>query len=181
MSLLAIDPGCAKRGKGSACAVFDVNQLAAVGFAKFDAPRDRAWLLAAAAGVEWVAVERPQVDRRTQGRERAIVDLAWAGAALAYWIAGAAGAAILEQTPTEWKGNARKPQHHARMWAALTDDERALLGGPRTLQIIEAAKRAGAAERWRKGGGAAYYPSGFEMHNILDAVALGLHALGRMP
>jgi len=179
--VIAIDPGCAKRGKGSACAAFRGSRLAGIRFARPCAIHVAQIAELGAEYLDRVIVERPQVDARTQGRERAVVDLAWAGAAIAYWIAGVAGARVEELTPTAWKGNARKPQHHARLWAVLTPAERALLGGDATLRTIETAKRAGAAERWRRGGGAAYYPAGFETHNLLDAVALGCFALGRLP
>ena len=177
--MLAIDPGYAKREQGCACARFAEGVLVAVRFARVTDAPDVAWMPDGAPPLR-VVVERPQVDRRTRGREVAVVNLAWEGAALAYWIAGATDAAVTELTPTQWKGSARKPQHHARLWSILYEPERRMLGGDRTRTVIEAAKRAGAAERWRRGGGAAYYPSGFAMHNILDAVGLGCFALGRL-
>lgn len=93
------------------------------------------------------------------------------------------GRHVREVRPSEWKGNTPKPPHHARMWEALSPAERTLLGGVRTHKAILAACKRGAADRWRKPG-ARYYrkselPAGIS-HDILDAAALALFALGRI-
>jgi len=82
-------------------------------------------------------------------------------------------------TPRKWKGNVPKPQHHFATWRALRDAERQILGGRDTYDLIDAACDKGAMNRWCKPG-ASYYPRGNTMHNILDAVALGLHSIGRI-
>lgn len=92
-------------------------------------------------------------------------------------------ACITEYRPNEWKGNTPKPAHHARMWEALTPAERMLLGGRETLFAIYVACERGAKDRWRKPGGTYYrkseLPKGIS-HDILDAAALALFALGRI-
>jgi hypothetical protein len=65
------------------------------------------------------------------------------------------------------------------MWKRLYQAEHIVLGGFKTYEIILSARERGARERWAKPG-AAYYPSGWEMHNTLDAVALGATYLGRI-
>lgn len=55
--------------------------------------------------------------------------------------------------PFSWKGNLPKPIHHRRIYAVLTDEERAMLAP------VESA--------------------GYD-HNVYDAVALGLWAAGRV-
>lgn len=112
--------------------------------------------------------------------------IAVAGARLAE--RAARGAPVVEYRPREWKGNTPKPPHHARMWEALTAEERALLGGDRTHAAILAACKRGAQGGWRKPG-ATYYRAGeFPSvngtkitHDLLDASALALYDLGRIP
>lgn len=94
---------------------------------------------------------------------------------------------ITEYRPLEWKGTTPKPPHHRRMWDELTDSERKLLGGAKTLAAIDAACLRGARDRWRKKGALYYRASelpkvnGEKMtHDKLDAAALALYALGRI-
>jgi hypothetical protein len=94
---------------------------------------------------------------------------------------------VTEYRPTEWKGNTPKPPHHLRMWKALDARECALLGGHKTLAAIKAACLRGAKDRWQMKG-ALYYRArelpkvnGQKItHDILDAAALALYALGRI-
>ena len=73
------------------------------------------------------------------------------------------------------------------MWKALAPSERALLGGEATRKAIEAACLRGAKDRWSKPG-ATYYRArelpkvnGQKItHDMLDAAALALYALGRI-
>lgn len=127
--------------------------------------------------------ELPQVDGRgvpAQG----LIKLAAAGALCAGRLSSGP---VQFATPSEWKGQQKKPIHHGRMWLALTFAERELLGGAVTARAIEAAKARGAAGGWRKPS-QSYYRArelatvdGLRIdHNILDAVALGLWALGRI-
>ncbi len=128
--------------------------------------------------------ELPQVDGRGVPAT-GLIKLATAGALLSGRLSNCAAKFA---TPSEWKGSTKKPIHHARMWNALSDAERGVLGGAGTQRAIDAAKKRGAADGWRKKSSAAYYRAA-EMirvdglridHNILDAVALGLWHLGRI-
>ena len=131
--------------------------------------------------ISHVVVERPEYQGlRTQAsRPQDLIALAWSGALLAGRIAGATGAHLIELPPSHWKGSEPKPVHHARLWATLTREERALLGGDATASVINKAVERGAKERWKRGG-AAYYPRTWTMHNVLDAACLGLFYVGRM-
>ncbi len=97
------------------------------------------------------------------------------------------GCEITEYRPAEWKGNTPKPPHHKRMWEALTPAERTLLGGAKTFGAIVAACMRGAKDRWQKPGARYYRAREFPTvngtkitHDILDASALALYALGRI-
>lgn len=172
VELVAIDPGTPE----CAVAFFQRRLLTGV-FVEHEcegiAGEDRA-----GAGV----CELPQVDGRgvpAQG----LIKLAAAGALCAGRLSSGP---VQFVTPTEWKGQQKKPIHHGRMWLALTVEERILLGGLHTLHAIELAKRRGAADGWRKPSQNYYRAQelatdGLRIdHNILDAVALGLWALGRI-
>jgi hypothetical protein len=63
------------------------------------------------------------------------------------------------------------------MWARLDTVERELLGGNATAARIEAAKRAGALDRWARSGGEYY--GAWLGHNLLDASGLGMWRLER--
>jgi hypothetical protein len=67
----------------------------------------------------------------------------------------AAGATVRWVKPAEWKGQLPKDVCHRRVRALLTDEERAIL--TRDCRGMPASKR----------------------HNVLDAVGIGLWALGR--
>ena len=116
-----------------------------------------------------------------------LIRIAVAGARLAERAVKGDGE-VTEYRPTEWKGNTPKPAHHRRtLWPALTAAERILLGGPKTFAAIDAACMRGAKDRWRKPG-ATYYRArelptvnGVRVtHDMLDAAALALFALGRI-
>lgn len=119
-----------------------------------------------------------------------LIRVAVAGARMAERCVRGAPGAVRELRPAEWKGSVPKPVHHRRMWAVLDYAEQDLLGlGNKTWTAIELACERGAADRWKKPG-ATYYrarelPSlvcGTKItHDLLDAVALGLYALGRLP
>lgn len=178
-NLLAIDAGHA--GAGNAWAYGVDGRLAHVGFAQGSVDAARG-VYRFSDTVSQIVVELPsyQGDRSDLARVQDLLALMRAGTALAYYLAGAWGCPVREVTPTEWKGTRRKPQHHHAMWSVLDDDERAVLGGAATLATIEAACERGAAERWKRGGGAAYYPSKWATHNQLDAAALLLTCYGRL-
>lgn len=170
--LIAIDPGVER----CAVAVFATSgELEAVDYAK---PGDFVEYLK-----EWyglfgpvtVVAEKPQFDRRCA---RAVIDLAWSGALVA--AAFARGGPVTTYTPSEWKGSQPKPVHHAAALAVLTTAERAVLPLG-TADHIARACAAGALDNWRKDGARYYRGAGADVHNLLDAVALGLTHLGRLP
>ena len=171
---LAIDPGYEKKGGGCACAGAEGGALVAAWFERatnFDA---------LARGICHVIVEQPQQDARSWGVPPAVlIKLAWESAALAGLYAGASGAQLHCPTVSEWKGGEKKPAHHARLWAVLSPAERAVLGGDATHRVIKAACEKGALCRWRLPSDQ-LYPSTFKTHNLLDAAALLMWALGRL-
>lgn len=67
--------------------------------------------------------------------------------------------------PQEWKAQVKKPIHHSRIWQNLTPTERALLPGD-TFERIEKGCKGGA------------YTS--KVHNLLDAIGIGLFRVGRL-
>lgn len=172
--LVAIDPGYAKRGQGCAVAIFVDGRLACV---RFERPETVA-LPELAVGARDVVWECPQIDARTRSATPQVLTLAATGGTLAGLYAGCNACRAVPVSPAEWKQSTPKPVHHARIWARLHDDERDLLGGEKTKERIDAAKRKGALERWAKSG-ALYYPPIWLTHNLLDAVGLGLWRLGR--
>lgn len=173
VTLVAIDPGYAKRGKGCAVAVFDGGVLLAAFFARPETVT-RETLCVCAHDVVW---EIPQVDARTRASVPAVVTLAAVGGTLAGLFAGAAGCHVSAVPPSTWKGSTPKPVAHGRLWELLQPSERVLLGGADTLARVNAAKQAGALTRWSKPG--ADYYGAWLGHNLLDAVGLGLCRLGR--
>lgn len=182
-NVIAIDPGYAKDSDGCACAVFRRGVLSTWWFAR---PDDGPF---SPASVDFkylnvsenvVIIERPQQDGRSWGvPPEVLMRLSWDGAMLAGLYAGMLDCIVKGPRVSTWKGSVPKPVHHGRLWAVLNDEERELLGGAATLKVIEAAKQKGALDRWSKSG-VLYYPRAFKMHNILDAVALGAHELGRL-
>lgn len=160
MRLIAVDPGV----KACACAEFDDGVLVDVWF---QSPGDRY-----RGTVDDVVAEKPQFDSRVS---KHVIDLAWTGAL----VAASFGAPVTAYTPSEWKGSTPKPIHHHRMWQVLTPEERAVFPADTEARIAEACRKGGL-ENWRRSG-AEYYGKGkgADVHNYLDAVALGLHHLGR--
>lgn len=172
-SLLAIDSGypdcaCASAVDGSLKQLFSGSVDSVPGWVRYAYDR--------------VVVEIPTLRGDATPNPEDLLLIAVRGARLAQYAADS-DAVITEYRPSEWKGNTPKPPHHARMWEALSPAERTLLGGVRTHRAILAACKRGATDRWRKPG-ARYYrkselPAGIS-HDILDAAALALFALGRI-
>jgi hypothetical protein len=175
MSLVAIDPGYAARGKGCACAWFDsAGSLGAVWFARSGEGCERP-----VAHVSRVVWERPEARVRGGGANAAtLIALTDAGATLAGQYAGVYGAHVMSVTPHAWKGNLPKPVQHSHLWEVLTERETEVLGGHATWCAIDAARKKGAAKRWPPGR--TFYPRGWDTHNLLDAAALGCVVLGRL-
>jgi hypothetical protein len=183
IALLAIDPGYSKTGQGSAVARFnssvpldDLARLVGVWFVRSgDVDRPAGVRAHGRARVVW---ECPQLDARSRKATPAVVQLAAEGGEIAGAYAAHYALAIERVTPSQWKGSVPKPIAHSRLWRVLDDRERDVLGGDNAINAIERAKLAGARDRWGKEG-ARYYPRSFVMHNLLDAVGIGLWALGR--
>lgn len=105
--------------------------------------------------VDDVWIERPVIYPRSKARPNDIVKLAtdageWAG------MYRACGVERHYVEPAEWKGQAPKDVHHARVWSKLTDDERDV--------VNEAVRGIAPSKR----------------HNVLDAVGLGLFVAKRL-
>lgn len=120
-----------------------------------------------------IIVERPQSDGRTMGA--ATIALPWSGAAAAYSF----GVPVLEWEPREWKGQEPKPIHHSRVWAVLTEAERALFPTGTAEQIAKACAKVAAWPRGKKKP-SSWYPKTFESHNHLCATGLVLVHAGRL-
>lgn len=156
MKIVAFDPGVS-----TGWALFK-DKLVACGLITWDgwnaeAPEFReAWF----ATVEEFApnrvavVELPQVYRASQskGDPADLIDTAFRAGMLASWVQP--WCAIKTVMPREWKGQLPKEVHHRRILAALTPEERAV------LDACEAPRA--------------------KMHNVIDAVGLGLWQQGRM-
>lgn len=174
-ALVAIDPGYAKQGPGCAIALFEKRTLVRAFFARPESLSPKDLLVVNCGEVVW---EEPQVDKRTYGATPEVVHLAAVGGTLAGMFAGRNGCRALPVTPKQWKKSLRKPQAHSRLWKAIFPSERALLGGYATEVAIDVAKVKGALDRWIKPGGS-YYRASWRMHNLLDAVGIGLWRLDR--
>lgn len=180
MSLLAIDSGYPE----CACAVAGHGKLRWVGSVEYGA-----MLLPGYKGIDAfdaVIVEIPTVRGTATPNPEDLILVGVSGARLAERFA-AIPSGLREVRPAEWKGNTPKPPHHRRMWDALADSEKQLLGGAKTLAAIDAACLRGARDRW-SASGATYYRArelptvnGTKItHDVLDASALALYALGRI-
>lgn len=109
------------------------------------------------AGITRIYIERPMIypGGRQQARPRDIITLALRAGDWAGWLRGFVGVQAEYVEPAEWKGQVRKDIHHARIWARLSPAEQAI--------AADAAKGIAPSKR----------------HNMLDAIGIGLHAIGR--
>lgn len=173
---LTIDPGYSRKSGGCACAEGIGGLLVGAWFQRPGSTfEDRA-----AGSPAHVIVEQPQQDGRSWGIPPAVlIKLAWDGAKLGGLYAGAYGAVLHDPTVSTWKGTEKKPAHHKRLWAVLLERERFVLGGAKTLAAINAACEKGALCRWSKKSDE-LYPKSFKTHNLLDAAAELMWALGRL-
>lgn len=175
--VIAIDPGGARKGCASVLAVDGILRAHAIEIFSRDTPRA---LALDVASVGTVVIERPQQDGRTRGvRPEDLINFTWEGALLAAAYAHEASAALVELTPTEWKGTEPKAQQHARLWDVLSVAERTMLGGRTTEAAIMKAREKGALKRWEPHRDA-YYPRAFVMVDVLDAAALLCVYVGRL-
>ncbi len=168
MNLAAIDPGnAAAAGRVCYVAHFDAGELMRV--------LTMTWRQAQQVSLDdapdVVVIEKPQQDgRSSRVPPRVLIDLAWNGALVA---ASLQPASIVEYTPNDWKGQAKKPAHHLKLWRVLSPAER-LCFPPGTEERI----KKGAEATARNAGKLTSYS--FEAHNLLDAAALGCFHLKRI-
>lgn len=175
-AVIAIDPGYAKSGEGCACAYLVDGYLAKVWFERPETAILDPWHSGC---VDLVVAEKPQGDKRSLAVPiDHLIELAWQGATLAAIYASRSDAELRCPKVRDWKGNEAKPQQHRRLWKALSEGEREVLGGDATGLAIEKACIKGALKRWAPG--ISYYPKTFLTHNILDAAALGAKTIGRL-
>lgn len=176
--LVTVDPGYSAKGRGCAVAVFRKGELSATGYLRPEhwlrpsARRFRADHLRGAEAVVW---EMPQIDRRTRFSVPSALTLAAVGGQLAGLVAGENAATLVPITPSQWKGSVPKPVNHARTLRVLSPAEVRELPTD-TRERVHAAQLAGAKTRWSKPG--ADYYGAWDGHNILDAICLGIYALG---
>lgn len=175
---LAIDPGYAAKGDGCACAFVGGDGEIRLWFER---PANFGLIkhLPASSVLRVVRWELPQADKRTYHvPPQILVGLTAAGATLAGLYAGRHRATIEAITPSNSKGSVPKPIAHARLLARLSARDLALVTAqiPGVLAKVDTAVEKGARDRWAKPG-AAYYPSTWTGHNLLDA--LDLTRIGR--
>ncbi len=175
---LFIDPGV----HTCAWALFEDAVLVAVGFGCYGNSLALGAAIDAYGRPSEVIVERPEYQgaRSDAARTQDLLALSWEGAKFAAAYAGRYDATLVERTPGQWKGSEAKPPHHARLWdRCLVPMEKAKLGGEATRKRIMKAAEACALRPGKSG--ASYYGrgKGSEVHNLLDAVALGCTYHGR--
>lgn len=170
-TLLAIDPGGAKKG----CSGALFRDRALVDMFERVTAQDATFL------VHDLVIERPQQDGRSRAvPPRVLMDLAWQGALVAGAFIGQ-GATLREFTPSEWKGEIHKALHHARILesGALEPIECRVLeeyADTSVFLAVQEARKKAALARWGVPG----YSRSSRLPDVLDAVALGLFALGRI-
>lgn len=159
-ALVSVDPGKLK----CAFAFFDAGRLSAV---ELETP-----LLARHFPDDKTIIEKP--DRQDSDVPLGdIIDLCIAAGrcdphGTAEWVA-----------PRAWKGTVKKPITHMRVWRNLTTAERAVVAAyaKRTPEAIE-KKILEACQRLARTGKVTEYS--WKLHNVLDAVGIGLWRLGRL-
>jgi len=173
-AVLCIDPGYSKRGEGCACALAVGGTVQSVWY-----ERSSTAVRLKLPALDAVVVEKPQQDKRSRGiPPEVLIELTWEGCAVGARYAGMHDCRLLGATPSRWKGSTPKPVQHYHVWQALSESERAMLGGYDARIEIEKACERGALDRWSKPG-VSYYPRGFTLHNLLDAVCMCIAQAGR--
>lgn len=166
MILYAIDPGV----HSSAVAMFRDGALMATA-------ETHRWSYGSWAGPGSIVVEIPRVYPKDPRKGNDLIDLAAAGMRLAGQIeASCIGHVVLTTVfPRQWKGQIPKPIHHSRMITKLSPIEKDILLAlkPDLDQHIRTACETYAETRQVRG-----YSN--RIHNVLDAVALGLTKIGRL-
>lgn len=139
-----------------------IDPGADMGWALFDGDALRSSGVGAPDGavsrVDRVVLERPMIypPRRQKARPRDVITLALRAGEAAGLYARRYGVEPEYFEPDVWKGGSiDKDVHHPRVWAALTDAEKRI--------VSMAAERIPQRKQ----------------HNMLDAIGIGLFALGR--
>jgi hypothetical protein len=156
--ILSVDPGVKHVG----LALWDDGELQRAWLAKTELPAicqdisDHTSPLF----LEEVVVERMQIypGMRLRGDPNDLVSVTIVGAELVGMLRAGLrfpwpGMIATYVYPRSWKGNLKKNAHHPRIMAALSQEEISMIELPRAKALA---------------------------HNIIDAVGLGLHKLGRM-
>jgi hypothetical protein len=147
--LLAIDPG-SDTGWG----LFASGKLIACGLGD---PRDNA--LVRDALIEAIIVEKPRINRGGKAKPNDMITLALKAG---QWSGVYATAKCTFVEPWQWKGTLSKGIANARIWARLDGDE---------TGVVDKAVRTGGPKGRAMAAG--------KIHNMIDGIGLGLHALGR--
>ena len=159
--LIALDPG-----KHSVYgALFENAQL--VRLLKFDVSTFKNGNFVHVDGVTRAVIEKPNINKNTPNWQ-SVLDVACSG----YLIAGMLRVPLTEHEPNAWKGSIKKPIHHGRVLLAMFEQERSLL--PDGVQSVVTRAKLQLA----KTGVVRGYSH--DWHNHLDAIGLGLFALGRV-
>jgi hypothetical protein len=171
--LVAIDPGNAKRA-GRVCYAAEFRDGVLVALHTFTRETARVWRRKLAFGVDTVAIERPQQDKR-RTTIKTTIGLAWNGALVA---SALDPEELIEMTPTEWKGGINKHPHHLQIWRRLSEAERLVIAGwvaKATPESVYQTLKAASVKRVRTGKETKH-----AFYDLLDAVGVGLVALDRM-
>ena len=148
--LLAIDPGAE-----SGWAIFDsCRRLASCGLYDGDRHVTRPVVDPGSRAL----IESPRLRPRGEKNPNAILTLARNAGE---WGGRYEHCEVEYLAPNDWKGSLRKETSHARVWAKLDEKERGVVDA----YFRGAPGRNGLAPSLR--------------HNVLDAIGLGLHGVGR--
>jgi len=173
--LMAIDPGNAKRA-GKVCYAAEFRDEVLADLHTFTRETARLWRQRRTVfGVDTVAIEKPQQDKRSRRVPPSVlIGLAWNGALVA---SALDPEELIEMPPREWKGGINKHPHHLQIWRRLREDERAVLASSEdmTVEEVYAALKAASVKHVRTGKQTKH-----KFYDKLDAVGVGLVALGRM-
>lgn len=114
--------------------------------------------------VTFLGIEKPQIYQNTPTAQANDCLDVW-GAACWFRSRVQHAASVIERivSPEEWKGQLPKPVHHARLWEAMTESERALFPTDTEERIRKGIQRGGYTNA-----------KGNDFHNLLDAVGIGL-------
>lgn len=162
MISLFVDPG----KKQSACARFDGSRLVDVGFWPSVEYRDARILV----------VEKPEIyPGSTEKNPNDLIAVAMAAQNIADQVPCAPKFVL----PRTWKGQVKKPIHHARLWSVLEPEERTVLAKRIGMTSIDIGEKIRLAQvRLATTGKVTGYS--WAAHNLLDAIGIGVWHFGRI-